>query len=75
MFWTVYFPIVSRHVLVQESNKLLNLQSHESSWRAQPDATNAKGKSTPSGRILHSKIQPKQLKLWRDLGGKTKEKH
>ena len=25
-----------------KSNKLLKLQSHESSWRAQPDATNAK---------------------------------
>ena len=46
-----------------KSNKLLEFQSHESSWRAQPDATNAKGKNTLSGQILPSEIQPKQLML------------
>ena len=65
----------SREHNAPKSNKLLELQSHESSWRAQPDATNAKGKNTPSGQILLSEIQPKQLMLWRDLGGRTKEKH
>ena len=34
-----------------------------------------KGKITPSGQILNPKIQPKQLMLRRDLGGRTEEKH
>ena len=34
-----------------------------------------KGKITPSGQILLPKIQPKQLMLRRDLGGRTEEKH
>ena len=34
-----------------------------------------KGKNTPSGQILLPKIQPKQLMLRRDLGGRTEEKH
>ena len=37
-----------------KSNKLLNLQTHESSWREQTNATNAKGKTTESGQVLHS---------------------
>ena len=55
-----------------QSNKLTNFHFHESSWREQTDATNAKGKNTLSSQILHSKIQPKQLMLWRDLRGRTR---
>ena len=57
-----------------KSNKLLNLQLHVSPWGEQPDATNAKGKTTQSGQVLHSEIQPKQLMLWRDLRGRTKSR-
>ena len=50
------------------------LNFHESSWREQTDATNAIGQNTPSGQVLHSQIQPKQLMLWRDLRGRTKRR-
>ena len=47
---------------------------HESSWREQKYAPNAKGKNTLSGQVLLSKIQPKQLMLWKDLRGRTKRR-
>ena len=37
--------------------------------------TKCNGKNTLSGQVLLSEIQPKQLMLWRDLRGRTKEKH
>ena len=40
-----------------------------------PDATNAKGKTTQGGQVLHSEIQAKQLMLWRDLRGRTKRRN
>ena len=45
---------------------------HESSWREQTNATNARSKTTQGGQVLHSQIQPKQLMLGRDLRGRTR---
>ena len=50
---------------------------HESSWREQTYAPNAKGNTTQGGQVLHSQIQPKRLMLERDLKGRarTNTKH
>ena len=63
----------SRELQVPKSNKLLNFNFHESSWRTQTDATDAMGKNTRSVQVLHSQIPPKQLMLWGEKRGRTRK--
>ena len=56
-----------------KSNKLLELQSHESSWRAQPDATNAVART----QVLKSftlKFPQSNKCLWGNKRGRTKRR-
>ena len=56
-----------------KSNRLLKVHFNISPWRTQTDAPNAMARTHKVVKVLHSQIPPKQLMLWREMGGRTRK--